>query len=373
MGYTPVSGLIGGSLIGSSAAILLLFNGDILGASGILSSFILSPRETLTNTANHWKVSFVSSFFLFTKLYVNFAAIEGSAVPENDSMATIVSPLGYTIAGLLVGFGTRLGNGCTSGHGICGLARLSKRSFVAVASFMTSGLLSATFCDEKSIFCKYLRAGSDTLSDSLPNSNSAGIGYVMLYLALGAAIPMWMRGTPKPESPKDTSQDEEINNQRKLLPAAVSGALFSVGLAISGMINSSKIYGFLDAKGLRNGTYDPTLITVMGGGVVVSWISYQFVDRFNIIKHKSTLSSPLSQKKSCGKFGVPTNQTLDLNLIVGSAIFGVGWGIGGLCPGPAIFNAVAGYPHVIYRWWPAFCVGTYCAQQLKKHQSKSIK
>jgi hypothetical protein len=106
----------------------------------------------------------------------------------------------------------------------------------------------------------------------------------MLYLALGAAIPMWMRGTPKPESPKDTSQDEEINNQRKLLPAAVSGALFSVGLAISGMINSSKIYGFLDAKGLRNGTYDPTLITVMGGGVVVSWISYQFVDRFNIIK-----------------------------------------------------------------------------------------
>ena len=116
--FTPVSGLLGGSLIGLSAATLLLFSGDILGASGIVSSFILTPRKTLTESSQQWKLSFMAAFLLSVKAYVTY--IDGNALVDSalgvDPKISIVSPLGYIVSGFLVGFGTRMGNGCSSGQ-----------------------------------------------------------------------------------------------------------------------------------------------------------------------------------------------------------------------------------------------------------------
>ena len=116
--FTPVQGLLGGSLIGSSAAVLLLFSGDILGASGIASSFVLAPRSTLTSSSQQWKIPFVAAFLLSVKVYT--AYVDGDSMVDKelgaDAGHAIVSPLGYTVSGFLVGFGTRLGNGCTSGQ-----------------------------------------------------------------------------------------------------------------------------------------------------------------------------------------------------------------------------------------------------------------
>lgn len=116
--FTPVSGLLGGGLIGLSAATLLLFNGDILGASGIVSSFILTPRKTLTESSQQWKIPFMAAFLVSVKAYTTY--IDGNALVDeelgtNPTLA-IVSPLGYLVSGFLVGFGTRMGNGCTSGQ-----------------------------------------------------------------------------------------------------------------------------------------------------------------------------------------------------------------------------------------------------------------
>ncbi|TCT31477.1 hypothetical protein EC835_1074 [Providencia alcalifaciens] len=121
--FTPGSAPIGGVLIGLAVAILLIFNGRIAGISGILAG-VLKP--TKGDTA--WKLAFIVGILVAPLLFITFVY-----TPE----VTIATSTPLLIAaGLLVGFGTRLGSGCTSGHGICGMARFSRRSMVAVVIFM---------------------------------------------------------------------------------------------------------------------------------------------------------------------------------------------------------------------------------------------
>jgi uncharacterized membrane protein YedE/YeeE len=164
--------------------------------------------------------------------------------------------------------------------------------------------------------------------------------------------------------PPMSINEEIISKNRKTIPAIVSGALFSIGLYISGMTNSNKIVGFLNVTGIQDGSWDPTLVCVMGGGLLVSFLSYQWVKGFNVVKNDQALECPLSQK-GC-KFNVPTNKIIDAKLIIGAAMFGIGWSIAGICPGPGIFLACAGYPNVIFKWWPAFFLGSTIANQLSR-------
>ena len=243
---------------------------------------------------------------------------------------------------------------------------MSKRSLVAVCSFMASGILSATACSPSCPLSPYLRSTPDDVA--LPTAATAFVGSILTSIFCGMAIPRFMQEAPKPASDSDADKiknDAVINDTRKLGPAFASGSLFALGLIISGMVKSSKIYGFLNFKGFADRSWDGTLMFVMGGGLVVSMASYQFVKGFGLVDNSRALTCPLALKKSTGKFSVPTNKIIDANLVFGSAIFGFGWGIGGLCPGPAIANATVGYPHVLFRWWPAFFVGSFLGQKLK--------
>ncbi|KAL7527361.1 hypothetical protein ACHAXR_003863 [Thalassiosira sp. AJA248-18] len=369
--FTPVSGLIGGSLIGLSAATLLLFNGDILGASGLMSSFVVAPKKTLTDPSQQWKLAFLAAFCLTTRVYVTL--IDPDALKDErlgySSGLPIVSPIGFIIGGFCVGFGTRLGNGCTTGHGICGMARLSTRSLMAVLAFMSSGMLMASGCSPSCPFNPYLRDSYDSIAKHLPTETTILIGTVIASLAAGAALPGFLRKAPH-KNATETEKDEHDNNKRKIIPAIVSAAFFSLGLVISKMTISSKIYGFLNVKGISDGTWDPTLACVMGGGLVVSFISYQWVKGFNVFKNSKALECPLTQKSSIGHFSVPTNKVIDNKLMIGEAIFGLGWGIAGLCPGPAMFLACAGYPNVLLKWWPCFFVGSFLAEKVKSFSVK---
>ena len=96
--------------------------------------------------------------------------------------------------------------------------------------------------------------------------------------------------------------------------------------------------------------------------MLVSFLSYQWVKGFNVVKNYQALECPLSQNG--GKFNVPTNKIIDAKLIIGAAMFGIGWAIAGICPGPGLFLACAGYPNVIFKWWPAFFLGSTIANQL---------
>jgi hypothetical protein len=126
--FTPLASLLGGIMLGVAAVGFILLNGRILGISGILGG-LLVPRSGDTS----WRLSFLIGLLL-APITMSLLAPELVRAPRIDSdNATVV------LAGLLVGLGTLYGSGCTSGHGVCGLSRLSPRSLVATVAFMASG------------------------------------------------------------------------------------------------------------------------------------------------------------------------------------------------------------------------------------------
>lgn len=127
--FTPWTALAGGVLIGVAAVWLMLANGRIAGISGIVGG-LLRPRSGDVG----WRLVFVIGLMAAPWVYRTFAVVPEAQIDASFSM--LVS------AGLLVGFGTRLGSGCTSGHGVCGLSRLSWRSLVATLCFMATGFLT---------------------------------------------------------------------------------------------------------------------------------------------------------------------------------------------------------------------------------------
>ncbi|MEI7796664.1 MAG: YeeE/YedE family protein [Methylococcaceae bacterium] len=127
--FTPYSAFFGGSLIGLSAALLMYFNGRVAGISGMIAGAF-----DVKNSENHWRLFFLGGLILAAVIFNLFAP----HAPVTYSRSTLL----LIISGVLVGYGTRLGNGCTSGHAVCGLARLSKRSAAATATFMAVAALT---------------------------------------------------------------------------------------------------------------------------------------------------------------------------------------------------------------------------------------
>ena len=127
--FTPGSALIGGMLIGLAAAMFALLNGRVAGISGVLGGLLKPTRGDIG-----WRVAFVAGLVGASLVYGLFATLP--AMQIDASYGALV------IAGLLVGVGTRYGSGCTSGHGVCGLSRLSLRSLVATLAFMSAGFVT---------------------------------------------------------------------------------------------------------------------------------------------------------------------------------------------------------------------------------------
>jgi uncharacterized membrane protein YedE/YeeE len=310
-----------------------------------MASTTLYPKKTLTDPTNYWKLVLLSSFMMTSTIILGTQFGKDSRT-ENDDGVPIVSSFAYSLGGLLVGFGTRIGNGCTSGHGVCGLARLSPRSFIAVMTFMMAAIITVFLTSPTAPWAKsteFLRTDNVSPIDSQ-------LGMQITSLVVGAALiaPFMFKGAV---------------NQSKLGPAALSGSLFASGLAVSQMVHGSKLFGFLNVGGIADGSWDPTLVTVLGSAVGISFISYQFTEHFSVVNHGNKLTCPLLE---AGKFSVPTNKTIDTNLVAGSAIFGIGWALALVCPGPALFLAAIGHQGIIFQWLPAFFVGSMTAEKYKQ-------
>ena len=127
--FTPWSALAGGVLIGLAAALLVLLNGRIAGISGIVGG-LLAPKHGDIG----WRLAFVAGLALAPVLWMAVAALPPIRIEAGYPL--------LIVAGLVVGFSTRYGTGCTSGHGVCGISRLSPRSIVATLAFMSTGFLT---------------------------------------------------------------------------------------------------------------------------------------------------------------------------------------------------------------------------------------
>jgi len=134
--FTPIASTFGGMLIGLAAAGLLMFHGRIAGISGIAGGIFRRQSGDVT-----WRIMFLAGLFV--------SGVLGSwFYPEAYRVGIDRSSLALIAAGLAVGVGTQLGSGCTSGHGVCGIGRLSKRSTVATASFMATAAITVFIVNE---------------------------------------------------------------------------------------------------------------------------------------------------------------------------------------------------------------------------------
>jgi uncharacterized protein len=131
--FTPWLSFIGGLLIGLATVMLMFFKGRIAGISGIMAGLMQFGSTPLGHYS--WRIAFVLGLVLSSAVYSLFTAMPASDIDTSYPL--------LIVAGLLVGFGTRMGSGCTSGHAVCGIGRLSPRSLTATLSFMFSGFVTA--------------------------------------------------------------------------------------------------------------------------------------------------------------------------------------------------------------------------------------
>lgn len=284
-------------MIGLAAALALIIDGKIAGCSGIvgpfLRSFIVGGLKTKL-----WQFLFIIGMIVGGLFNLGWNA--EMAFPP----AYPVSWGRYVLGGILVGAGTSLGGGCTSGHGVCGLARLSLRSWIGVPTFMLLAAVIVAICRHA------LDLGETTTSSVVPLYSPKGwkfmLGAFLVSLVLILLTVL-------------------IKRARFVLCPLSSGAIFGLGLGVSGMTDQGKVLNFLDV----GGTWDPSLAFVMGCALMVTFPSFVWSLRES--------SCPLADG---AEFEKPVKTSVDLLLLLGTALFGIGWGLCGICPGPALAGAI---------------------------------
>jgi uncharacterized membrane protein YedE/YeeE len=283
-----------------------------------------------------------------------------------------IAPSWFSViaGGACVGWGTRQGNGCTSGHGICGLSRLSKRGFVAVCSFMTAGIITSSLL---SSFAPALLVGDISTSQTTTDLSTPLLQKITkeswntMFTSKTFPLFLWPLAVllfGLFQLFRDSGKKRQAMKEH--LVSVVSGMLFSFGLLLSGMVNVWKVKNFL---WFAPGHWDPSLIFVMGLGVGIALLPTWWL----LTKSKWEKAMYTQEKLYTGKSLLETSKTekVDRQLLTGAAIFGVGWGLSGLCPGPAYLSAVNGVPKVILGFIPSFLVGSFAFGKYNQMKGKT--
>jgi uncharacterized membrane protein YedE/YeeE len=313
-------GLLGGVVLGVSASAFMLLTGKITGLSGIAEGVVSIKGE-------NWNYSYIAGLGTAGALLAIFK-------PETFGPESGLPSGKLLVAGLLTGFGTRLAGGCTSGHGLCGLPRRSPRSLASVLTFMTTGALTAHFSRSSSAGGLFTASADEIWGPIIPAVVAAvgGLYATMNLPGVYKKIVGFFSSAPS------KSSATEISSTSLHAAAFGSSLLFGLGLGISGMCNPARVLRFLDFAGAEG--WDPTLASVLGGGVVVTFLTFHYFKRSNtpiaLDAKKSSIGAGLSMGTA------PSNMVIDWKLLLGSALFGVGWGLTGMCPGPAIVVAGGG-------------------------------
>lgn len=334
MGYQRqdiINAVIGGIIISISSSLFLVLKGRITGISGMFFGVI--------NKLDHlWKLYYLLGLLYISSIFITF--IDGGYFEPIQYYEGDLSIIGFLVGGFLVGLGTKLANGCTSGHGLCGLPRLSKRSIVSVIIFLGVGILTAVFRYN----VPFLYSG-DWIDITDKINDHKYYQYILFTILSLILLIMIIRHIIK-------------KSYWDLIDLAIStgnGMLFGSGLIISGMVKRSKIINFLNVSNMN--TWDPSLLIVLSTSVLLNAILFKLILKFKKEPYYALF------------FDVPGNNNIDISLVIGSILFGMGWGITGLCPGPAISGLAIYVPHMVF-FMLTCAVGMFCAVLIKKWLEK---
>jgi uncharacterized membrane protein YedE/YeeE len=222
-GQDVIAALIGGTLISISTTLNLLLYGRITGLSGAFNSMIKYDKPA----GFDWKTCFFVALFtipaILNQIYGN-VIVNGDfkfiMFDENDAIDKKQNIGAWIIGGLLVGWGTRMGNGCTSGHGVCGLPRLAPRSFAATMTFMATGFAMATF----RYYVPFLTDGPSFGENYAPVWRWVSLGVLIASNILALYIIA-----------------SSVGKRKEMILSYIFGLIFGLGLVIAGMCRISKI------------------------------------------------------------------------------------------------------------------------------------
>ncbi|KAJ7632739.1 hypothetical protein FB45DRAFT_913322 [Roridomyces roridus] len=319
---SPISSFLGGLGLPFATHALTLLNGSVFGISGFLHRAARGNKEAMAGVAG--------------------LIIGGLVVGLTEGAGPRVFPMSYLriiLSGLLVGVGTKMGNGCTSGHMICGISRLSVRSITATAVFFSTGVIGARFSPES------------VLVPSQPFDWSLGpTGTTLLALQIIPFTVSVLLYILAPRQPTDKSQP--ALPIPRLIASLATSLEFAFALRLSNLTEPIKVLTFLLLP--FNAAFDPSLSFLAVGALPLAIVLYQFA------------RGP-EQPRLGGTWSVPKGGKVDLRLIIGAALFGIGWGSGGICPGPALVNlgrAISGGsdPLPMITWLSAVLLGGAVAE-----------
>ncbi|KAE8355627.1 hypothetical protein BDV28DRAFT_30699 [Aspergillus coremiiformis] len=307
--FTPVHTSLGALLLFQSSSGLLVHNGAVFGVSSLLSGCVFRPsRDNLPIVAGLWS-SVVPVYFFVPSLIPLYP-------PAPNSWASVVSTLA---TGFLLGWGTKNGRGCTSGHMLCGLSRLSPRSFIATAIFFTTALLAANVVSR---------------GQNIPSCPPGVPCYTPMYPSLAELV--FMVGTTILTFVTNVFVIPWVlkrsENSRTIF-SYLAGLQFGMGLFFSGMANPAKVLRFF-AFPTDLSRFDPSLALVILFGIGPSLITFLAV--------KPGQKAGESKPTLADSWRLPTATVADIDwrFIAGAAGFGVAWGLRGVCPGPAVLRAI---------------------------------
>lgn len=372
--FTPIESALGALLIQAATTSYIHFEGKTIGFSSILYNSFFKPT---VNSVSILAGLFLSSRFISTVL-PSFSRISVSAL-SSPSVPLYGSPLGFATAGLIVGFGTSAGCGCTSGHMLAGLSRLRWRSFVATCTFFLTAVLTTLLTGN------YSQINPTSTPNYYYDSTFTQVKenlIPLLALVLGGQIWSYII-LPKLglylNNPKNNGKYSRLV---RAISGISSGFLFGAGLFIAGMTDPAKVIGFLSFLTPHN--FDPSLAMIPLFCIlpnIIIWKKLLPQTKAEAVENASenteaskdaadsthsTAKKPLFESKYDLNF---SNQT-ETRFLLGNVIFGVGWAIAGVCPGPGILTMFSELGDLTLGkgclYVSAFLLGSY----LEKHSRK---
>lgn len=329
--FTPLESSLGALLIQAATSSYMHLEGKSIGFSSILYNSVFNPS---VHSASILLGLFISSGFV-NKFLPSFSP---AVVPATIS----TFPTSYLVAGLLVGAGTSAGCGCTSGHMLIGLSRLRWRSFVATCTFfltavITTVLMGSFRVDPRGVpSYEYDHSFTGFKENMMLLLALVVLGQLWSYIVL-PRIGLWLK---LKNDKVPTTRTSLADNFVRWITGISSGFLFGTGLCVAGMTDTSKIIGFLSFW--RPASFDPSLAMIplfcIAPNILLwkKWLPQTKAEAiFTAAKDGDptvTVKKPLFESEYDLNFSEETS----LRFLLGNAVFGVGWALAGVCPGPGI-------------------------------------